>query len=105
MPYIKPHLRKELDPIIDELYEKISQLGVANVFSDSDSKSETEAAAVQAGMLNYSVTRLLILLIGKPRYWKIALWSGVISNINSELYRRLAAPYEDEQVEANGDVY
>jgi broad-specificity NMP kinase len=30
---------------------------------------------------------------------------GVLSCVSAELYRRLAAPYEDRKIKENGDVY
>jgi len=30
---------------------------------------------------------------------------GVLENVKQEMYRRLAAPYEDKKAEENGDVY
>ena len=40
----------------------------------------------------------------KVRYGSIATVTGVFKNIADEFYRRIAAPYEDRQISANGDV-
>ncbi len=97
MPYIAPKNRKNLDPAIDALAEAIV----------AEAKQEKYDAAF-AGLLNYSVTRLTLKIIklqfGKIRYWIVALTTGALKNIADEFYRRLASPYEDKQIKANGDV-
>jgi len=97
MPYIKQEDRKILDPYIDQL---------AQILALRAGESNDDAAF--AGLLNYTCTRLTLLIIrqrfGAIRYWIIATVSGVFHNIADEFYRRLAGPYEDKQVTANGDV-
>jgi hypothetical protein len=97
MPYIAPLHRKELDPLIDELAQRLVQqardLGYDGAF---------------AGLLNYACTRLALQVVrrqfGRLRYWLIALLTGTFKNIAEEFYRRLAAPYEDRQMAQSGDV-
>lgn len=97
MPYIKQEDRKQLDPLIDALADKIV----------SRSKDQ-EGKAAFAGLLNYSCTRLALKVIklrfGKIRYWIIATTVGTFKNIADEFYRRVGVPYEDKQIEKNGDV-
>ena len=97
MPYITKKYRKEFDPLIDALAERI--VAVAK-----EQKSDTAFA----GLLNYTCTRLTLKIIklqfGKLRYWILALTTGVFKNIADELYRRLGVPYEDKQIVKNGDV-
>lgn len=97
MPYIKQENRKNLDAHVDALAEAIV----------TEAKKENHDAAF-AGLLNYSVTRLALKIIklqfGKIRYWIVAIVTGTFKNIADEFYRRLAAPYEDKQIKANGDV-
>ena len=58
-----------------------------------------------AGEINYAVSRLCCLVIGKkPTYPKICIITGVLENIKQEFYRRLAAPYEENKIVQNGDV-
>lgn len=80
-----------MDALINNLAREAGKLG----------KDETE----RAGILNYITTRLTIALIPQDRYWKIALAAGVFSNLASEFYRRLAAPYEDKKRKEHGDVF
>jgi len=94
VPYIKHIDRHEFEKEINALAEKIKT--VAAVY-DYD--------GAFAGLLNYSVTTLALRVIPARRYWAIALLSGVFHNIADEFYRRYGVPYEDEQIEKNGDVY
>ncbi|PIR70143.1 MAG: hypothetical protein COU46_03255 [Candidatus Niyogibacteria bacterium CG10_big_fil_rev_8_21_14_0_10_42_19] len=97
MPYINKKNRAELNPLIDQLSEKIANI----------SKTEDHDAAF-AGLLNYTSTRLALKVVklrfGKMRYWIVASLTGVFKNVSDEFYRRLASPYEDKQIEKNGDV-
>lgn len=94
MPYIPSSQRKELDPLIDQLAEKIKKLR----------QEETDFA----GLLNYSCTRLALKTIkicfGQLRYWLIATLTGIFQNIAEEFYRRLATPYEEKKKEETGDL-
>lgn len=91
MPYIQQSQRVHLDSTINELANKIKQLCV----KDTDF----------AGILNYSVSKLILLIIPEIKYWSIALVSGVLSNISSEFYRRIGIPYEEKKVKENGDIF
>ena len=97
MPYIAPKDREKLDSLIDELAERIvheaKEYGYDGVF---------------AGLLNYTSTRLALKIVklqfGKMRYWILAIVTGTFKNVADEFYRRLGVPYEDKQIEKNGDV-
>ena len=97
MPYIAPELRRELDPLIDMLADRLAAQAEA---------AEYEGAFI--GLLNYTCTRLALAVIrrrfGRLRYWLIAAFTGVFHNIASEFYRRVAVPYEDRQRAQSGDV-
>ncbi|MEK7066858.1 MAG: hypothetical protein AAB949_00570 [Patescibacteria group bacterium] len=97
MPYIPQKDRKELDPIIDQLAEKINMLS-----------REQKNESAFTGLLNYTCTRLALKIVrlrfGKIRYWIVASVTGVFKNVSDEFYRRLASPYEDKQIAKNGDV-
>ncbi|MDX1646973.1 MAG: hypothetical protein R3304_07500 [Longimicrobiales bacterium] len=65
-----------------------------------------------AGELNYAVTRLVDRYLelmaqeaGRLRYAHLNEAVGVLECAKLELYRRLAAPYEDGKISENGDVY
>jgi hypothetical protein len=94
VPYIPPALRPGLDQHIAALAEAINSAA-----------AELEGDAAYAGLLNYACTKLALKTMPARRYWAIATTSGVFANVADEFYRRLAVPYEDEQIARNGDVY
>lgn len=60
-----------------------------------------------AGELNYAVTSLVdwYLVAHGKRYATLNEVIGVLECAKLELYRRVAAPYEDTKIAENGDVY
>ncbi len=85
MPYIAPDARRRLDE---------------------------GAAPRDAGELNYAVTRLVDAYLvsaaeteGRLRYAHLNEAMGVLECAKLELYRRIAAPYEDRKKDESGDVY
>jgi len=97
MPYIAPELRRELDPLIDALADR---LAVQSKAAGSD--------GAFTGLLNYTCTRLALGVVkrrfGGLRYWLIAALTGVFHNMAAEFYRRVAVPYEERQMAQSGDV-
>ena len=97
MPYIAPDLRRELDPLIDALADRLA----------TQARDAGDDGAF-AGLLNYACTRLALAVVrrrfGRLRYWLIAALSGVFQNIATEFYRRVAVPYEDLKMAESGDV-
>ena len=60
-----------------------------------------------AGELNYIVTRLIDNYLAHTgiRYAHINEMMGALECCKLELYRRIAAPYEDQVCDNNGDAY
>jgi len=61
-----------------------------------------------AGELNYAISRLVdayLVRQGGIRYRRLNEVIGVLECAKLELYRRLAAPYEDRKREEAGEVY
>ena len=58
------------------------------------------------GHLNYIISRLCWAMAHRPRlcYDSINKVRGVLTNADSEFYRRIAGPYEDIVIERNGDI-
>ena len=86
MPYINSNSREDIRPYVNILADRINN----------------------EGELNYAITKLLLEYLdrlGCLRYTDINTLVGVLECAKMELYRRLAAPYEDEKIEENGDVY
>lgn len=90
MPYIKKERRDEL------------------VQYDATGMYIKTRDMMNAGELNFAVTSLILdYMNGIPPlcYSGINEAIGAIECVKLELYRRLAAPYEDKKIEQNGDVY
>lgn len=61
-----------------------------------------------AGQLNFQITDLCMMYITEHdglSYHTINEVVGVLECAKMELYRRVAAPYEDKKRKQNGDVY
>jgi hypothetical protein len=59
-----------------------------------------------AGELNYALTQVVLTYLGKDfNYQRINDAVGALECCKLELYRRLAAPYEDVKIKENGDIY
>ena len=84
MPYITKNDRLQVD----------QDLPIANVVEWT------------AGDLTYGLTRLVTAwLYPRKSYFNIAVVIGCLVCTILEFYRRVAAPYEDEKIRVNGDVY
>jgi len=93
MPYIKREERGEFDEIVAKLAQRVRAIGEKN-------------ATATAGNLNYIISTLLHAVYGAaPRYHQHNEIVGVLECAKQEWYRRRAAPYEDEKIEENGDVF
>lgn len=90
MPYIERDKRKQLLPEIDALAKAIESLG-----------------EVHPGNVNFAISKLLhyLYMYDGVSYANINEAIGVLECVKQELYRRLAAPYEDQKKEENGDVF
>lgn len=70
-------------------------------------KPTSPSKAVNPGELNFQVT----MLINRFLRWKGLNYANINAAIGAlecaklELYRRIAAPYEDKKLAENGDVY
>jgi hypothetical protein len=58
------------------------------------------------GELNYVITRIChqYLALHGVKYENLNGVIGALECVKAELYRRVAAPYEDEKIRDNGDV-
>lgn len=85
MPYIRPQIREHIDPYVDALLVVLEE----------------------RGEYNYVITRLLHAFIkrrGGLGYAQINDAVGIIECAKMELYRAVAAPYEDTKKEQNGQI-
>lgn len=76
------------------------------VFLDRDDHSDQEDPK-NAGELNYVLTTIIrdYFYGNGGRYQQINDIMGALEGAKTEFYRRVAAPYEDEKIKTNGDVY
>jgi len=91
MPYIEQSKRDILDPAIGSLLARLKQLQL------DDNVDNME------GNINYIFTKILKQCYGDS-YAEINDALGVISGVQLEFYRKVAAPYEDQKIYDNGDV-
>ena len=89
MPYIKQEQRSEIDERMEELLNYVDQ------------------SWVTPGHINYMITSILVSYLGEKgtSYKNINEVIGVLECAKLEVYRRVAAPYEDKKADENGDVY
>ncbi|MCA8913896.1 MAG: hypothetical protein KDB90_00690 [Planctomycetes bacterium] len=87
MPYIEPGQRMPLDPLIEKLADALPNEQFA-------------------GQLNYAISKLSSHLLRKKlSYARVNEIVGALECAKLELYRRVAAPYEDSKIDQNGDVF
>ena len=91
MPYIDADKRELLDHSLQNLYARIL------VHDEAD----------LAGILNYCISRIVSEIVKEKglKYSQLNELIGVLECAKLELYRRVAAPYEDEKAQINGDVF
>ena len=88
MPYIKEEDRQAFDHIIEQLCENLNE------------------DDFNVGELNYVISRILNEALKKNLcYTRINELIGMLECAKLELYRRVAAPYEDTKISLNGEVY
>ena len=83
MPYINNDKREQIDPLVTELCEILANMGD----------------------LNYTITRLCDAYLTTEagiRYSRLNDLVGALECAKLELYRRVAAPYEDIKAKENG---
>jgi hypothetical protein len=92
MPYIKDEDRIQFEDATDDIINTIL--------------AETSETS-RAGMLNYCISRIIAELLSAEgtTYNRINTYIGVLECAKMELYRRVAADYEDDKARANGDVF
>lgn len=86
MPYIDNNKREEIDPLLEQLRDILGSMGD----------------------LNYTITRLCDAYLTTEegiRYSRLNDLVGALECAKLELYRRVAAPYEDKKAKENGDAY
>ena len=86
MPYVEESRRRMMNNLVREMWALQNNL--------------------MPGDLNYLFSRLATMYLKNGcQYSKINDVIGALECAKMELYRRLAAPYEDVKMKDNGDVY
>ena len=86
MPYIDNEQREKIDPLVEQLRDILGSMGD----------------------MNYTITRLCDAYLTTEegiRYSRLNDLVGALECAKLELYRRVAAPYEDRKAKENGDAY
>ncbi len=94
MPYIPKANRSKYDALIDSLAKVLNDTG------DNDAIS---------GEMNYVLFRLAKIMCddtsgGRCRYARMAVVCSSMREAEAEFRRRIMAPYEDQKIDALGDV-
>lgn len=99
MPYISQKRRGELDPIIRTLLRTLTERYSPNSLIPGP-------LYWHCGELNYVFSRLCWDLVreGRGDYASLNNLIGTLECVKAELYRRLAAPYEDQKIKEHGDL-
>ena len=92
MPYVKTEVRVELEEEIEALAEKISRL-------------YKHEGRDRAGMVNYTITTLLLQVYPNESYGVYNEIIGALECCKLEMYRRAVAPYENQKIHENNDVF
>ena len=91
MPYLKQNTRDVLDGALNDLIRQAQIL--------------TKGGESWAGIVNYCATRLTLGVLPKVDYAHLSQAVGTLYCTAAEFYRRKVAPYEDQKVQENGDVF
>ena len=94
MPYIKRETRERFDALVESLAKLVEE--------EAERQAKTPA-----GDLNYIITTLIDKTYRNwgDNYQDFNEKVGILECAKLELYRRRVAPYEDEKIELNGDVF
>lgn len=100
---IRPAKVGFLDRSYPTLNKRIKKL--ATKISNIATKSK-ETYLVWPGLMNYSITALGLKIIDDPKDKRFAaLVAGTLKYLHSSYYETIIAPYKDEQIVQNGDVF
>jgi hypothetical protein len=88
--------------------EELEINGMPYITAEARTRLEKGDKPETAGELNYAITRLIddyLIHKGGIRYAHLNEVVGALECAKFELYRRVAAPYEDRKLGETGDVY
>lgn len=92
--------------IADNWFKAGVDMAISDLATINTGAATIPASMWKAGPLNYLLTKLVLKWLGpSPNYERFNGAIGVLESMKLELYRRMVAPYEQEKMEENGDVY
>lgn len=94
MPYIKQEDRALLDAVVAQ-------------FTDAEGlKQDATSRLFSEGEMNYLITKIIHIWLNHRglNYSSLNAAIGVLECAKQELYRQIAAPYEDKKKQENGPV-
>jgi len=102
MPYIKLERRLELDPILQELWDKLSEPTTEVNHGDTIPKTLDQIK----GEVNYCFTKILHTLLRQygTRYHNLSNIHAITVDVAAEFERQFMQPYEDVKKQQNGEV-
>lgn len=79
-------------------------------YIDKEKRRDAQEEPLSAGELNYNLSQVINKYLspsvsGPINYSSLNEVIGVLECLKMEVYRRIAAPYEDKKMEENGDVF
>lgn len=97
MPYIEPGRRESNNPL------RLS----TTIPTGYTVKLNRSIAIDDVGELNFAITMLINEYVKRRplRYAVLNDVVGVLASAQAEFQRRIVAPYEDQKIQENGDVY
>ena len=101
LPYIKQEVRKELDPILQELW-----LALKGEVIEPDYSIRPRTLDEMKGLVNYCFTKILVSMLNfyGTRYHNLSSIHGVVVDAGDEFARIFMAPYEDKKRKESGEV-
>jgi len=100
MPYIKQERRPLFEVAIQKVLDELGHV----ITSEGKDDYDENLAKGDLNYIIYSIIKRHIEVRGMKYHRLNDFVGGVMSCCQMELYRKLAAPYEDDCIKRNGDV-
>jgi len=84
MPYIKQEKRKEIDPLLQNIFPILKEKGDYNYVITTIIHNYIKDNGLRYSTLNDSI--------------------GIVECVKQELYRMIVSPYEDIKIKENGEI-
>jgi hypothetical protein len=106
MPYIKPELRKQLEPELQKYLEKVRYIALCEHKKHAESLGQLNSIGYEtiAKILTYSFFKTL------KEFYEFTNWyykgdvDKILCSVQDEFHRRCVHPHEDTAKQRNGDI-